>query len=135
MTSLKLLTLLALPALLLSCTAPDPAGEAATRNAIPDSALAALKPPLFLSDLETRFGLAEGQPGPRATYRAADHPGKFLWLHYRPAGDQLRIHHILLADRIEEKATVIWPPKWTTSTPKEASRHLDHFYPVPVNAE
>jgi hypothetical protein len=99
-------------------TQRDPAGEAVTRHSVSDAAIAELPANVSLAEIERRFGPAEGQPGPRVTYRARDHKNQFFWIYYRvPLADgastpaeKLMIDRILRADRIEEGEQVVWPP-------------------------
>jgi hypothetical protein len=120
--------------LLFSCAGPeyDPAGRAATRVAIRDGQLAVLPEPLTLQEMERRFGMAEGQPGPRVTYRSADHPGEFIWVHYFLTQHKERpiavVHHICRADAIDNHSTSVWPKSWIGQSPEVAASDLSARY-------
>jgi hypothetical protein len=114
---------------LAGCLTPpdDPAGIARSTRALSDEQVAALPGGASIAELEQKFGSGEAQPGPRTVYRAKDHPGKYYWVHsYRPAapGSESRVHHIVLADRIEEDGRVVWPSKWEDLSPRSAGYYL-----------
>jgi len=92
-------------------------------------------PEITLAEIERTWGPGEGQPGPRVTYRCADHPGQFLWVYYflarasdssRP--DKVLIHHIVRADRLEEGPVVAWPDRWVGEPVGVASADLRRLY-------
>ena len=92
----------------------DPAGEARTKDAVTDAEVASLHEPIQLEALQRIWGIGEGQPGPRVTYRSADHAGQFFWVYYsrpesEPASEIWLIERIIRADRIEEGGVVVWP--------------------------
>jgi hypothetical protein len=114
------------------CLTPpdDPAGIARSTRPLSAEQVAALPGGASLAELERIFGAGEEQPGPRMVYRAKDHPGKYYWVHsYRPAapGSESRVHHIVLADRIEEDGRVVWPSKWEDLSPRSADYYLRQF--------
>lgn len=113
----------------------DPAGEARTKVSVTDSQIASLQEPVSLAELERIFGPAEGQPGPRVTYRSADHRGEFFWVYYfhpqhipEPTPDDTIVHHIFRADRGENGEVVVWPPRWVGKPTTVASSDLGRLY-------
>jgi len=94
----------------------DPAGEARSKNPITDVQVQSLRAPIRLEELNRMWGSGEGQPGPRVTYKSADHAGQYFWVYYsRPENDPGSyiwvIERIIRADRIEEGGVVVWPPR------------------------
>jgi hypothetical protein len=94
----------------------DPAGEARSKNPITDAQVASLQEPVRLEELKRMWGPSEGQPGPRLTYKAADHARQYFWVYYsRPEKDRASdiwvIERIIRADRIEEDGVVVWPAR------------------------
>jgi len=113
----------------------DPAGTATTDRSIWDADLVELPRTLSLAEVERRFGPAEEQPGPRVTYKAIDHPGRFLWMYcFRPQTSEqptkahITIHHIVLADSIEEGGQIVWPSQWASLPPEQAAADLNRLY-------
>ena len=116
--SFRYSTLAWLVAALCGCTdlGTDPAGEARSRTALTDAEVAGLSEPLYLHELEKRFGAAEPQPGPRLTYRSADHAGQFFWVYLSSDGgggdlQEWTVERIVRADRLEEGGIVVWPTR------------------------
>jgi hypothetical protein len=106
---------------LAGCLTPpdDPAGIAGSTRALSDEQVAGLPGGATIAELEQKFGAGEA--------RAKDHPGKYYWVHsYRPAppDSESRVHHIVLADRIEEDGRVVWPSKWEDLSPRSAGYYL-----------
>lgn len=92
----------------------DPAGEARTMNAVSDAQLAKLPKTMSVNELKALWGPSEGQPGPRFTYRSADHQGQFFWVYYKREDEQSVdsrwiVDRIVRADRIEEGGVTVWP--------------------------
>ena len=75
-----------------------------------------------LIDMEQKFGPGERQSRGRIAYRSAQSPDKFFWVYpyQSPEGGE-KIHHIVLADKMEEKGKVVWPVKWKDMTPASAA--------------
>jgi hypothetical protein len=116
--SIYRLNILGLVLLLSSCVGKhlDPAGEAQSKNSITDAQVASLQEPIQLEEIQQMWGPSEGQPGPRITYKAADHDGQYFWVYYSrpekdPASDVWIIERIIRADRIEEGGVVVWPTR------------------------
>jgi hypothetical protein len=78
--SIYRLNILGLVLLLGSCVGKhlDPAGEAQSKNSITDAQVASLQEPIQLEEIQQMWGPSEGQPGPRITYKAADHVGQYF---------------------------------------------------------
>jgi hypothetical protein len=102
---------------LMACASPklDPAGEARTKNCVSDQQISSLSEPISLAELKKLWGPGEGQPGPRVTYRSRDHKREFFWVYYSnlnnrsdPTADDVKIDHIIRADRIKEQGVVVW---------------------------
>ena len=111
--------------LLASCRAPVDESESQTRplavdtRALTDVEVITLPNHSSLADMEQRFGPGEPQSRGRLAYRSAKSPDKFFWVY--PHGNGLAVHHIVLADRLEEKGTVVWPVKWKDMAPASAA--------------
>ena len=108
----------------------DPAGEARSRNPITDAQVASLREPIRLEELKRMWGPNEGQPGPRITYKSADHAGQYFWVYYSrpekdPASDIWVIERIIRADRIEEGGVVVWPPRQKEVHNQEGEQIMD----------
>ncbi len=108
----------------------DPAGEARSKNPITDAQVASLPEPIRLEDLKRMWGPNEGQPGPRITYKSADHAGQYFWVYYSrpekdPASDIWVIERIIRADRIEEAGVVVWPPRLKEEHNQEGEQVMD----------
>ena len=131
-------TLLAgISAVIVSCasTTIDTAEGAKRDRSVRDAEVQELLWPVSLAEVEKRFGPAESQPGPRVRYRASDHPGRFFWMYYfRPQTDEqppkskIMIHHIVIADAIEENGEVVWPEQWRGHSSEDASDDLERLY-------
>jgi hypothetical protein len=90
---------------------------------------------LNLAELERRWGPGEGQPGPRVTYAAGNHPGLFFWVYYykpQKTGKLIEedtfVHHIVRADAIEERGTVVWPEAMMRESAAAAGAELAGVY-------
>ncbi len=70
--------------------------------------IAQLPGTISLAEFQQKFGPGESQPGPRSTYRATQQPGKFYWVYTDQRAGISMIHHIVLADRLEEGGQVVW---------------------------
>lgn len=117
----------------------DPAGEARSQNPITDAQVASLQEPIRLEELKRIWGPGEGQPGPRITYKSADHAGQYFWVYYSrsekdPTSDIWVIERILRADRIEEGSVIVWPARLQKENNRRTTRHaptghklLNHF--------
>jgi hypothetical protein len=111
----------------LACRAPiEEDGSrplAAETRALTDVEVITLPNNSSLADLEQRFGPGEPQFAGRLAYRSSRSPDKFFWVYsYNPpTGGGAMVHHIVLADRLEEKGKVIWPVKWKDMTPASAA--------------
>jgi hypothetical protein len=111
--------------LLAACRAPMEEGTrklAADTRALTDVEVITLPNNSSLADLEQRFGPGEPQSGNRLAYRSVKSPEQFFWVYpyHSPAGEQ-KIHHIALADQLEEKGKVVWPVKWKDMAPASAA--------------
>lgn len=112
--------------LLVACRAPmeDDGSRklAADTRALTDVEVITLPNASSLADLEQRFGPGEPQSGNRLAYRSIKSPEQFFWVYpyQSPDGGQ-KIHHIVLADRLEEKGKVVWPVKWKDMAPASAA--------------
>ncbi|WP_035605637.1 hypothetical protein [Haloferula sp. BvORR071] len=75
-----------------------------------------------LGELEQKFGRGEPQSGNRLAYRSSD-KDKFFWVYpYNPpTGSGPMVHHIVLADRLEEKGKIVWPEKYRKTPPATAA--------------
>ena len=79
-----------------------------------------------LAELEQRFGRGEPQSANRLAYLAdKKNPGKYFWVYPYDTPSGTMIHHIVLADRMEENGQVIWPAKWRDMSPASAAYILD----------
>jgi hypothetical protein len=113
--------------LLASCRAPvEEDGTpklAADTRALTDIEVITLPNSSSLADVEQRFGPGEPRSGGRLAYRSVKSPEKFFWVYpYRPAaGGGPMIHHIVLADQLEEKGKIVWPVKWKDMPPANAA--------------
>lgn len=112
---------------------------AAPRSASRSVSLAAvqkLKAPLTLAAVEKAFGPATEEPGPRVTYRSAEHKGMSLWFWYwRPqhvdaiSKDAIHIECVILATTTaEEKRRVVWPPDSVHLSPETLIRKVNERY-------
>ena len=96
---------------------------AADTRALGDVEVITLPNSSSLADLERSFGPGEPQSGDRLAYRSVKSPEKFFWVYsYNPpSGGGPMVHHIVLADRLEEKGKVVWPAKWRDMPPATAA--------------
>jgi hypothetical protein len=78
-----------------------------------------------LAESERLFGRGEPQSANRLAYLAAKQPGKYFWLYPYESASGTMVHHIVLADRLEEDGKVIWPAKWRDMSPASAAYVLD----------
>jgi hypothetical protein len=96
---------------------------AADTRALTDIEVINLRNGSSLADLEQTFGPGEPRSGGRLAYRSVKSPDKFFWVysHNPPSGSGPVVHHIVLADRLEEKGKVVWPVKWKDMPPENAA--------------
>lgn len=78
-----------------------------------------------LAELEQKFGRGEPQSANRLAYLAEKQPGMYFWVYPYDTPSGTMIHHIVLADRMEENGKVIWPAKWRDMSPSSAAYILD----------
>jgi len=107
----------------------DPAGEARTMNAISDEQLSKLPKIVSVDELKALWGPSEGQPGPRFTYRSADHDDQFFWVYYKREDETLVdsrwiVERIVRADRIEEGGMTVWPKGYTPPSEPDVSTRI-----------
>ena len=107
----------------------DPAGEARTMNAVSDAQLSKLPKTISVDELKALWGPSEGQPGPRITYRSADHDDQFFWVYYKREDEKAVdsrtiVERIVRADRIEEGGSTVWPKGYITPSESEAMTRI-----------
>lgn len=96
---------------------------AADTRALTDVEVITLPNGSSLADLEQSFGPGEPRSGGRLAYRSAKSPASFFWVysHNPPTGSGTMVHHIVLANQLEEKGKVVWPAKWRDMPPANAA--------------
>ena len=96
---------------------------AADTRALTDVEVITLPNNSSLADLRERFGPGEPQSAGRLAYRSVKSPEKFFWVYpyNSPSGSGLMVHHIVLADQLEEKGKIVWPVKWKDMPPANAA--------------
>lgn len=96
---------------------------AADTRALTDVEVITLPNESSLEDLRQRFGPGEPQSAGRLAYRSVKSPEKFFWVYAynSPTGSGLMVHHIVLADKLEEKGKIVWPVKWKDMPPATAA--------------
>ena len=106
-----------------ACRAPVEEGPAlaTSTRALTEVEVATLPNGASMAELQQSFGPGEDQSGQRLLYRAAKEPGKYFWVYPYTAAAGTMVHHIVLADRMEEEGKIIWPAKWTDMSPASAA--------------
>jgi hypothetical protein len=135
---IPLLTLAAASCLLAlsSCRAPIEEQDAIAKLAaetrpLTTAEVSTLPNELSLAELEQKFGPGEPQFANRLAYRSASGKGQFFWVYpYNPAsGGPPLVHHIVLADRLEEKGKIVWPEKYRKTPPATAAYMVSQMQP------
>ncbi len=104
---------------------PAPVVAAGTRQ-LTEVEVATLPNGVSLAELEQQFGRGEPQSANRLAYRAdKKNPGKYFWVYPYDSSSGVMVHHIVLADRMEENGQVIWPAKWRDMSPASAAYVLN----------